>query len=384
MASSISGINWTAVQLSTGAIVADLPGIELASDLPVTIGQVESATLVLNISTQTPGNWLTATQPGGAALIAWTGDPASPSIIWGGIVRQRIRGIGPRVTLSCETPETYLNAAYVGNYTATSVNQDTILAALMGFASGTNQVPWVLNHLPSASTQTQSVSYASTSNVSVLSALQSLSAYAGGPEWTATWQWNLAARTIVPVLNYGARVGTPASNGVPAVTITSADLAAEAVFTEDYSEGYGANQVTAYGASANTASSSSSSTVIPTATGTAIDLKGRPLWRYVYQPSSSITDPNVLAQHAAAAVTQLQDGAQPLTLVMPRRHQYLSSSGWGPTGKQLGQDWNLGDDIGWNITGPAFPSPVAGVARAIGYRLTYDTITPILQGALLS
>lgn len=380
----LPGINWVAVQLTTGAIIADLPGVEMTADLPVTIGQAESATLALNLSAGTPDNWMTATQPGGAALIAWTGDPNAPVILWGGIVRQRVRAPGsPRVLLSCQTAECYLGSAYVDNYTATNVNQDIMVAALMAFASDTNQLPWNLNHLAAASTQTQSASYTATSNVTVLSALQTLSAYEGGPEWTATWHWNLAARTIVPVLNYGARVGNSASNGIPAVTIATPDLMSESAFTEDYSDGYGANRVTAYGTSSASASSATSSTIVPTATATANDLKGRPLWRYVYQPSSTITDPNILAQHAASAVNQLQDGAQPLTFMLPRQQGPLAP-GWGPIGKQLGQDWNLGDDIGWNITGPAFPTPITGVGRVIGYRIAYDSITPIIQGALLS
>lgn len=379
--SSSTAINWVAVQLATGAIIADLPGIEIQQGaLPVLIGQPQTAVLALNLNTKTPSNWMAATQPGGAAMIAWTGDPAAPTILWGGIVRQRSRSIGPKVLLSCQTPESYLEGCYVGTYNGTNLNQDTIVAGLMAFAMGTNRVPWVLNNV-NPSTQTQTANYTPTSNVSVLSALQTLSAFSGGPEWTASWQWNLSAGTIVPLLTYGQRIGQAATGPSPAVTITQRDLAAEATFTEDYTDGYGANQVTAYGTSTSSGSGTGSSTVVPSATGTASDLKGRPLWTYVYQPSANVTDPSALAQFAASAVNQIQDGSQPLSLTMARQHGV--SGGWGPVGKQLGQDWGLGDDIGWNITGVAFPTPITGVARVLGYSLTYDTVTPILQGANL-
>lgn len=377
----LASLNWTAARLATGQIVCDLPSIEIAQgELPVTIGQPETGQLALNLSPKTPPEWLTATQPGGSALVGWTGDPANPQILWGGIVMQRARSLGPKVMLSCQTPDAYLAGCYVGNLSVTA-NQDTIIASLMTFASGANQVPWVLNHLANASTASQTVAYTASSNVTVLSALQSLSAISGGPEWFTSWQWNVAAGTIVPVLNYGQRVGQPALNGIPKVTISSTDLADGAVFTEDYTAGFGANSVTAYGTS-----TSSSGSIIPSATATAADLKGRPLWAYTYQPNATVSDANVLAQFAAAAVAQIQDGAQPLTMTMPKRRGVKQfGQAWGAAGKQFGVDWNLGDDMGYAV-GPsiAFPTAVSGVARAIGYRIGYDTITPILQGAKLA
>lgn len=376
----LATLRWTAVRLATGQIVCDLPNVEIAQgELASTIGQPETGQLALNLTPKTPSEWLLATQPGGSALIGWTGDPSSPTILWGGIVMQRARSLGPKVLLSCQTPDAYLAGCYVGNLTATA-NQDTLIASLMAFASGTNQVPWVLNHLANASTVSQTVAYTSPSNVTVLSAMQSLSAIAGGPEWFTSWQWNLTAGTVVPVLNYGQRVGQAAANGIPAVTISQSDLADGATFTEDYTAGYGANSVTAYG------QSSGSSSLVPTANATAVDLKGRPLWAYVYQPNVTVTDTGVLGQFAASAVSQIQDGSQPMTMTMPKRRGVKQfGQAWGAPGKQFGVDWNLGDDMGYSM-GPsiAFPTPISGVARAIGYRIGYDTITPVLQGAKLA
>jgi hypothetical protein len=128
----------------------------------------------------------------------------------------------------------------------------------------------------------------------------------------------------------------------------------------------GANTVTAYGSAAADATS----TDVPMATATAIDLNGRPLWAYGYQPNGTVTDPATLGLYAAQASNRMQDGAQPLTMVIAN----------DLVGKRLGVDWNIGDDIGWHIEGPAFPQPISGVGRCISYQADLATITPILKG----
>jgi len=363
----VDPLQWVGVDLATGQIIADLPGVQLATDLPRTIGAYETAQVTMTVDGTTNPDWLDVTQPGGAALIAYTGDPSAPVIVWGGIVQQRVRPTNsPVVSYALVTPEAYLDACPVGTYSATNVNQDTILAALVAFATSTNRLTTLqLIHL-AASTQTQTVAYDSNSGMTVYAALQALSAVAGGPEWMMGWQWDLAAATITPTLTYGARIGTAAMAGqAPDVTIESADLLDGSVFSEDYSPGQGANQVIAYGG----ASTSATSSAVPQAVATAINLNGRPLWTFSYSPNQTVTDPVVLGTYAAAAVAQMGDGGQPLTMVLPI----------DAPGKRLGVDWDLGDDIGWALTGPSFPDAPSGTARCIGYRLGLQTVTPILK-----
>lgn len=364
----MDALRWVGVDLLSGQIVADLPNVELTSEAAVTIGAYESASVNLTITDETNPSWEEATQEGGSALIAYTGTPDAPVIVYGGIVQQRARPIGTStVNLALVTPEGYLDGCPVGTYSATDVNQDTILADLVGFATSTNRLPITLIHV-APSTQAQSVSYTSASQTSVYTALQQLSSVSGGPEWTMGWHWDLAAATIVPTLTYGSRIGAAPADGLePAVTIESADLMPGSVFTEDYSPGQGANQVIAYGGASTTASSDD----VPLAVATAIDLQGRPLWTFGYSPNQSVTDPVILGTYAAAAVSQMEDGGQPLTMVLPVN----------APGKRLGVDWNLGDDLGWSLTGPTFPSPVSGTSRCIGYRLSLDKVTPILKRA---
>lgn len=367
---TVTPLQWTAVRLLTGQIVCDLPDIELTSQLAVTIGQLESAQVVLHLQATTNPDWPTGTQPGGSALIAWTGDPTAPTIVWGGIVAQRVRLPGSSdVQLGLVTPEAYLDGCEVGTYTATNLNQDTILASLMAFASGTGRVPIALRQL-APSIQTQTVAYTRSSQVTVYAALQALSGVAGGPEWSMDWVWNVATGIILPRLNYGIRIGTGVLAGAqPNVTIEPTDMLAGSAFSEDFSAGHGANDVIAYGS----ASSTATSTDVPFVESVVLDTKGRPLWTYAYSPNQTVSDLTVLKTYAIAAVTQMQDGAQPLAVV-------LSTT---LLGKQFGVDWNLGDDLGWSLSGMAFPTPLAGVGRCIGYRVDATTITPILKGVSL-
>lgn len=360
-----------AADLLTGVIIADLPSLLLAEPLVATIGQSESVNVTLSLDSTTNPAWLVATRPGATSLIAYTDDGPSPTIVWGGIVMQRVRDTTPLVELALSTPEVYLDACMVGSYTATGLNQDTILSSLMAWAMGPNRPDWTLDHLANASTQTQSVSYTPSAQVSVYAALQSLSAVMGGPEWTAGWSWDVAAGKITPTLTYGARIGAAVNAGAsPNVTIESTDLMPGSAFAEDYSTGMGANLVTTFGA----ASADAVSGAVPSASAQAVDLQGRPLWTYAYAPDQTVTDATVLGSYASAALTQMQDGAQPLTMTIPN----------DVPGKQFGVDWGLGDDIGWIIEGPAFPEPLSGVARCVSYQADWATITPVLKAASLS
>lgn len=367
-------LSWVGVSLLTGEILADLPGVELTQPMSVTIGQVESAQVTLHLSADTNPDWLIATQHGATAMVAYVGDPAYPTVVYGGIVTQRIRDTSASVQLSLSTAESYLAGCYVGDYTGTSENQDSIVADLMGFATGTNQIPFTLLHLPNASTFLQTVAIASTDQITVLSALQSLSAISGGPEWTIFWDWNLAAGTITPTFAYGARIGSAATPGsAPNITIELPDLLPGSSITEDYSEGYGANSITAVGVLSP--NSTSTTDTLPTATATSANLNGRPLWAYSYQPDATVSDPAILADYAEQANSEMTDGAQPLALTIAN----------DLPGKTFGVDWFLGDDIGWSFADTlAFPLPVSGTARCIGYQVDYTTITPVLKGAAVS
>lgn len=358
-------LKWAAADFLTGAILLDLPTLELTAPLAVSIGQAEQVVVNLYLNDKVPAGWYGATTPGKSVLVAYFED--LDNIVWGGIVQQRDRGNTTVVELTLASAETYLDACYIGDYTATDENQDTIVSDLLAFADGTAAVGfpfWERNHV-APSTATQSVTYTADSNTSVLAGLQALSGTAGGPEWVITWT-RFSDTQVRAVFTYGSRIGAAAGLNGPNVVVELEDLQDDSNLHEDYSNGQGANVVRAYGTAPENAADDS----VPSAVAEADDKQGRPYWEYRYQPSGTITDPAVLAGYAAAALSVMQNGTQPLVLVLAN----------DLPGKRLGVDWNIGDDMGWFLTGIAFPETASGVARCVGYRLDLATVTPILKG----
>ena len=45
----------------------------------------------------------------------------------------------------------------------------------------------------------------------------------------------------------------------------------------------------------------------------------------------------------------------------------------------LGRDWQIGDDIGFDIKAPEFPDGLKGTARCVGWELTDTTVTPLID-----
>jgi hypothetical protein len=141
--------------------------------------------------------------------------------------------------------------------------------------------------------------------------------------------------------------------------------------TEDYSAGQGMNDAIAFGGASTDATTTDET---PYAEVTAEDLNGRPKITYSWSPDDTVTDTGVLALYASQAVSSLQDGSKAVSLCIANNIP----------GKVLGDDWFLGDDIGWAMSGLAFPDEPSGVVRVIGYQLDYTTITPILAGTGMS
>lgn len=357
-------LHWIGIDMMTGSLFVDLPNVEISQPLMASIGQAETTAVVVHVDDSTNPDWEQVTTPGYGALIAYDDTAPPGTVAWGGLVQQRYRdAMSPDVQLALVTPEAYLDACLMGDYNAVNVNQDLILQSYMAFASGSGQWQIALNNI-NPSTQTQTVNYTASAQTTVLSALQALSAVQGGPEWTIGWHWDLVANTITPTMTYGSRVGAVANPATgPAVTIENGDLMSGGL-NEDYSSGMGANQVIAYGSAAPNATSSS----VPMVVGLG-PTDGRPIWAFAYQPNATVTDLPTLGNYAYAAVIQMTNGAQSATMQLPL----------GVPGKQLGIDWNMGDDIGFDFTGLSFPTPIAGVVRCVGYQLDQVSVTPILK-----
>lgn len=368
-------LSWVAVDAKTGAVIADLPGLE-CSTVKRSIGRYESTTATLPLPTA-PENWLDATRPGGAVLVLLSTDdknPTTPVPVWGGMVTQRSRSLDDSVALSVATVEAYLDRRYVGDVTYTATGQNAIVAAMFTAfvtAGPVGGVPFRLAYTDAGTLRDRS--YLRSDRKTVYSALTELSAVLNGPEWTVEWEHQSSPERYTPVLYVGDRVGTAVTPGMaPAATFQAPGCITEAVLVEDYSSGKGANAVIAY--------SSASAGDVPTSPQVVADDDGRPTFETDIQPSTSITDVDTLTSHAESALASLASGGSALAM-----KANVS------TAPALGVEWMLGDDIGYQIGGPesptgrdsvpAFVGGIAGVMRCVGWEMDLGdvpTVTPIL------
>jgi hypothetical protein len=141
----------------------------------------------------------------------------------------------------------------------------------------------------------------------------------------------------------------------------------EASYQIDYSSGRGANVVTASGSGQGSARPQQ----VSPKSGTW-DQPQRPVIEYRYTPAMSIGDIGFLQSHADQARALLAGGSATVSLTA----QVQSAP-------KLGGDWELGDDIGYSIEGPAFPVKVSGVAQCVGVEVTPTTVKPYLATGVI-
>lgn len=363
------GLKWLAVSLLNGQVICDLPGIVSRDPCRRTLGRYETMVVNVIVTDDTSPSWLAGTRPFAAALIAYRGQPGSEVVYWGGIVLRRKRTLGSNaVELTLATPDCYLDVRNTGAYTtdpgsigATTDQVDIVADLVAQFCVANQGLPISVTTLPSAGYQRYAV-YNDYDDKTVYSNLSALSGLLNGPEWTAHWLWDRPSNTILPVLYVGDHIGFQVPAGLaPRAYFDSANLL-DASVEEDYSKGKGANDVTAVSSGQGLARPQA---VSPNPPATVLD--GRPRVQYRYQPTTSIQDPLTLQQHADHAYALLADGTNTIVLKAA-----------ADTYPLLGEDWGLGDDIGYGFDGPAFPGGLSGIARAIGYEASDLYTSPVL------
>jgi len=398
---------WVATDARTGVILADLPYLECAS-VKRSIGRYEPASASLPLP-NAPENWMLATMPGGANLHLLSDDVP----IWGAMVTQRSRDLTDNLPLALATIESYLDRRIVGDVTYTGVGQNDIVADLFARFVTTGPrggIPFRVVYSTAGAGQVRDRAYLRSDRKTVYSALTELSAVLGGPEWTVEWEWQHSPERITPVLYVGDRVGRAVTPGLaPTATFSAPGCIIDAVMTEDYSAGKGANSVIAY--------SSATAGDVPTSLAQVAADDGRPTFEVDIQPSTSITDIATLTAHAQSALATLAPGGS-----------VLAMSAAVESAPPLGVDWVLGDDVGYSIgglevdprhtigdiysdiwsdtwsdvwgvltghgriqTNPAgresvlaFPGGISGVMRCVGWERTLDgvqVVTPILASS---
>ena len=353
-------LQWLAVDLLTGKILCDLPGLDSKDPFRRTLGQYETSTATFTVSDTTDPEWERGLLEGGAACIAYTGQPGLETIVWGGIVTQAPRNLGNTIDLSLITVEGYLDRRYTGAYVATSRDQNLIVQDLVQqFAADTGGLPITVTIVGGAGA-VRTVQYNDYDDKTVYSTLTALSALTGGPEWTMDWMWDHSTQLITPVLYVGNRIGSsPPAGLAPAVTFDETQMT-DAKIPHDWSAKTGANIVTATGPGQGLAR------VQSTAVSTAF--AGRPKYELRYAPDTSIFDSLTLANHAAETLAAVGNGNQQFQFAVQNNLP----------GFQLGLDWFIGDDLGFSVQSPTIPTPITGVSRCVGYEASDTTVKPLL------
>lgn len=356
-------LSWVAVNANDGSIIADLPTLRADGALKQTLMRYESQTASLPLGVPgtpdgAPSNWQQATRKGAAFLVALD-EGNNP--VWGGLVTRRTRKVGGDVKLSLVTAEGYFDRVYVGDQTFTGMAQNVIVKTLVEAYAKTG----ALRGLPlrvqivGGNGVARDRTYKDADDKTLYSVLSDLSGVIGGSEWTVGWEWVGAGLGLV--LFVGDRVGAPSPAGLnPAAQFYLPGSVTDAELVEGYGASEGANDVMAV--------SSSSGGVRPQSPHQTNNTDLRPRFEYRWSPSNSITSVDTLTAHAQRALAAMKNGTVALTLSANRQEA-----------PQLGLDWHLGDDVGFDIKGPEFPGGIYGTARCVGWEMTDTTVTPLLD-----
>lgn len=368
------GYSWLALEARTGVVIADLPDLD-CDKVSTQIGAYTTATASLPVGTKkTPENWVRATKPGATFLVVVDDDTSDP--VWGGLVTKRTRTAGDSTALSLITVEGYLDRRFVGDEDFVEVDQNVIAATLVQkyVVTGSNGGLPMRVEIVGGPGKLRDRPYTDRSDKTVYSCLVELMGLEDGPEWSIGWERR--GQIYTPVFRVGTRLGAAVTPGfAPNATFEIPGPVTSAELQEDYSAGGGANDVLA--------TSSASADERPQSAHIVTPDPDRPTFEARFSPSTSIVDVAVLNDHARARALATADGAQALALASVTQ-----------SAPRVGVDWAAGDDLGYVVGGldrfdrelvPAFPGGLTGVARAVGWELSFasdkspEIITPVLQ-----
>lgn len=347
-----AGFQFLAVSLTSGIVLAELPDLQV-SKLSYRFGDTTSETATLpwrNI----PSNWGEATVPYGTAVLLVRGS----IVLWGGIVVKRERTLqGSGLSLTLATIEHYLDRVYVKDHVYSNRDQCEIVADLVSSTLTDHRVLFSVESSPSRIRRDRV--YEASSDKTLLSVLQELSAVRNGPEWCTSWE-SVGGGMYLPVLTVADRIGS-----VTPVTTFDESVMTSFKVVEDYTDGYGANMVWAVGDAAGGDQLRSDTMVA--------DQSYRPVVEHVVRPSSSITRKETLDAYTAASLRQLQDGTNTVSMTLSLLAAPI-----------VYEEWMPGDVVSWIVSDDdgRFAGVAQGEARVVGYDIDFSgvwTITPVVQ-----
>ena len=367
-------LSWVSVNANDGSIIADLPTLKPDGALKRTLMRYESQTASLplgdpddpNDTARPPENWRQATRKGAVFLVAL--DEADENNtrrpLWGGMVIRRNTSHDGDVKLSLVTAEGYFDRVYVGNEQFAGIPQNTIVKTLVEKYAKTGAklgLP-IRVEIVGGLGEPRGKEYTDAEDKTLYSVLTELSGMLGGPEWTVGWEW-VDAKTLGLVLTVGDRIGSPPPAGLgPAAQFFLPGSVTSVELDEGYGADEGANDVIAVSSGVDDARPQS-----PHQSPSTPDL--RPRFEYRWTPDTNVSATETLTSHAQRALAAMKDGTVALSFTANREDP-----------PYLDRDWRIGDDIGFDLTAPAWPNGITGTARAVGWELTDTTITPLIDG----
>jgi hypothetical protein len=356
-------LSWVSVSLLTGSVIARFPDMSIQGSVKRVVGQYESATLQIPLGSA-PSNLDDAVLEGATALVAL--DDATRVPMWGGYVTQAPRTeANDYLSVSAATAENYFNERYVGTVAFTGADQCSIAGSLVTSFAATGAKPGLpIRVATTASAFTRNRIYYDYDSTKVYAALQELMGVVNGPEWTVDWEWSDATH-LTPVLQVSDRLGASPNPGLsPNARFFLANGAGNIssfTWSRDYTDGNGANDITALG--------QGQGITRPSDREVATNFQGRPTFEYRFTPptTNSIADQQSLSDAAKSKLRSISNGSTAISITCQ-----LSEA------PKLGIDWFLGDDVTYDIQAPSVPNGIKGIARVAGYELTDTTISPIL------
>lgn len=369
-------VTWLGCDLVTGGIIHELP--DVTGQVSRLIGAYTSANLTIPIPLGGPAHLplsivLQAIDPARTMVVAVVNDIPT----WAGIPLIDEGGTEATLPDGLVSLEGYLLHRYVLDHTWTQQDQVSVIAAglladaqaaINGLGGGIG----LLIDAP-ASGVLRDHEYKASDHTTVYQRLQELMAVQDGPEWTIDVDWADADHlAVAKIARVRSRLGVAAASPQALFQTTAGSVFASQGSSEaryrymrDRSDGRYANAVLAY--------SSGEGEDQPTSMfhlDSAALAAGAPIWELHYQPSTSISDVAVLDEHAADKLALLRDGT----------NTWRITARWDAY-PRYGVDWQLGDDIAWDLKGHRHPDGVHGQGRAIGFELDMQAglIAPILQ-----
>lgn len=360
--------------LVTGQIIEEFQHLTPSGPLTRFIGDITSCDFRLPVPqgglAQPPINWEGATTPFNTMIVVVLFDHP----IWAGAVVGRQGGTNFTVNIQTVSLEGYLNRRFVGDHTFNQEDESDVIARTL--VDSTNIDEGINFELDTPPTEVlRDRTYIDQNDMTVFEALANLMDVINGLEFTVELDWTNANRTsVTKIFKTRKRIGqfAPTVDPLPNIAVGEATATfttlggddTRYMFSEDYTEGRGANHIVAV-------SSGEGDERVQSAPARDEDqfLQGFPRWEHRFTPSTGITNIDTLNSHAERRLELMHNGAQ--TIKLDAR---------GDTYPLIQTDWRIGDDIKYQLVGGRHPNGFEGIARVIGWemRMIENKVSPIV------